>query len=89
MKYSFQFLKYSFQFLFCAAQDLIPEDPPEHPEDWDTIMDDVEKKIMVGVSSATKNTVRMLLHSELVESNLYNKTRFQLTKIYYDNVQDD
>lgn len=32
------------------VQDLIPEDPPENPENWDTIMDDVEKKIMVGVS---------------------------------------
>jgi hypothetical protein len=30
-------------------QDLIPEDPPENPENWETIMDDVEKKIMVGV----------------------------------------
>ncbi len=30
-------------------QDLIPSDPPEKPEDWDTIMDDVEKKIMIGV----------------------------------------
>ena len=33
--------------------------------------------------------VRMPLHTELVESNLYNKTRFPLTRIYYDNVQDD
>lgn len=31
-------------------QELIPEDPPEDPEDWDTIMDDVEKKIMIGVT---------------------------------------
>ena len=31
-------------------QDLIPKEPPEHPEDWDTIMDDVEKKIMIGVN---------------------------------------
>ena len=31
-------------------QDLIPQKPPENPEDWDDIMDDVEKKIMVGVS---------------------------------------
>ena len=35
---------------FNFVQDLIPEDPPENPENWDTIMDDVEKKIMVGVS---------------------------------------
>ena len=33
--------------------------------------------------------VRMLIHTDLVESNLYNKTKFQLTRIYYDNVQDD
>ena len=33
-------------------QDLIPKEPPEHPEDWDTIMDDVEKKIMIGVSQS-------------------------------------
>jgi hypothetical protein len=33
-------------------QDLIPEDPPENPENWETIMDDVEKKIMVGVREA-------------------------------------
>ena len=32
-------------------QELIPEDPPEYPEDWECIMDDVEKKIMIGVSS--------------------------------------
>ena len=30
-------------------QDLIPSEPPNNPEDWDTIMDDVEKKIMIGV----------------------------------------
>ena len=30
-------------------QDLIPAEPPSNPEDWDTIMDDVEKKIMIGV----------------------------------------
>ena len=32
-------------------KDLIPTYPPEYPEDWDTIMDDVEKKIMIGVSN--------------------------------------
>ena len=31
-------------------KELIPTHPPEYPEDWDTIMDDVEKKIMIGVS---------------------------------------
>ena len=31
-------------------KDLIPAYPPDQPEDWDTIMDDVEKKIMIGVS---------------------------------------
>ena len=31
-------------------KELIPTYPPENPEDWDTIMDDVEKKIMIGVS---------------------------------------
>ena len=31
-------------------KDLIPTYPPDQPEDWDTIMDDVEKKIMIGVS---------------------------------------
>ena len=33
-------------------QELIPTEPPQNPEDWDTIMDDVEKKIMIGVSTA-------------------------------------
>ena len=33
-------------------KELIPANPPDHPEDWDTIMDDVEKKIMIGVSLA-------------------------------------
>ena len=33
-------------------QELIPNEPPQNPEDWDTIMDDVEKKIMIGVSTA-------------------------------------
>ena len=31
-------------------QELIPSEPPQDSEDWDTIMDDVEKKIMIGVS---------------------------------------
>ena len=30
-------------------QNLIPSEPPNEPEEWDTIMDDVEKKIMIGV----------------------------------------
>ena len=30
-------------------QSLIPSEPPNDPEEWDTIMDDVEKKIMIGV----------------------------------------
>ena len=30
-------------------QDLIPPEPPTDPEDWDNIMDDIEKKIMIGV----------------------------------------
>ena len=30
-------------------QHLIPSEPPEDPEDWENIMDDVEKKIMIGV----------------------------------------
>ena len=32
-------------------QELIPSEPPQDSEDWDTIMDDVEKKIMIGVST--------------------------------------
>ena len=35
-------------------KELIPTQPPEYPEDWDTIMDDVEKKIMIGVSKYCK-----------------------------------
>ena len=31
-------------------QSLIPSEPPNDPEEWDNIMDDVEKKIMIGVS---------------------------------------
>ena len=30
-------------------QDLIPPEPPTDPEEWDNIMDDIEKKIMIGV----------------------------------------
>jgi hypothetical protein len=48
-------------------QDLIPEDPPENPENWETIMDDVEKKIMVGVResfSSVYDNVR--IHVELL-----------------------
>lgn len=30
-------------------QELIPPEPPEKPEDWDHVMDDVESKIMIGV----------------------------------------
>ncbi|XP_040573088.1 aromatic-L-amino-acid decarboxylase [Lepeophtheirus salmonis] len=29
---------------------LIPREPPEDPEEWDDIMDDVEKKIMIGMT---------------------------------------
>lgn len=29
---------------------LLPEEAPENPEDWQTIMDDVENKIMPGVT---------------------------------------
>lgn len=29
---------------------LLPEEAPENPEDWKTIMDDVENKIMPGVT---------------------------------------
>ncbi len=32
-------------------QQIIPEDPPENPEDWEEVMNDVEKKIMIGESS--------------------------------------
>ncbi|XP_063359548.1 tyrosine decarboxylase [Cydia amplana] len=28
----------------------LPAEAPQHPEDWDTVMDDVEKKIMPGVT---------------------------------------
>ncbi len=31
-------------------QQIIPEDPPENPEDWEEVMNDVEKKIMIGES---------------------------------------
>ena len=31
-------------------RDLLPKEPPNTPENWDDIMDDVEKKIMIGVS---------------------------------------
>jgi len=31
-------------------QNLIPSEPPNEPEEWDTIMDDVEKKIMIGMT---------------------------------------
>ncbi len=31
-------------------QHLIPQEPPQNPEDWEEVMDDVEKKIMIGVS---------------------------------------
>jgi aromatic-L-amino-acid decarboxylase len=30
-------------------QHLIPEEPPEKPENWNDVMADVEKKIMIGV----------------------------------------
>lgn len=31
-------------------RDLIPREPPQDPDDWDDIMEDVEKKIMIGVT---------------------------------------
>ncbi|XP_059085402.1 aromatic-L-amino-acid decarboxylase-like isoform X2 [Tigriopus californicus] len=31
-------------------QELVPENPPEKPESFDAIMDDVEKKIMIGMT---------------------------------------
>ena len=31
-------------------QKLIPAEPPEDPEDWDAVMEDVESKIMIGVT---------------------------------------
>ena len=47
-------------------QDLIPEDPPENPENWETIMDDVEKKIMVGVREAFSSVYdNVRIHVEL------------------------
>ena len=46
-------------------QALIPEEPPEKPEDWETIMDDVEKKIMIGVSVGETCTNDLLCHSSL------------------------
>ena len=36
-------------------QNLIPSEPPNEPEEWDTIMDDVEKKIMIGVMATLIN----------------------------------
>ena len=36
-------------------QNLIPSEPPNEPEEWDTIMDDVEKKIMIGVMTTLIN----------------------------------
>ena len=32
---------------------LLPDEPPQNPEEWDDIMSDVEKKIMIGVSIVT------------------------------------
>lgn len=34
-------------------RDLIPREAPHHGETWDNIMNDVEEKIMPGVSSST------------------------------------
>ena len=43
-------------------QELIPSEPPQDPEDWDTIMDDVEKKIMIGVSTTLFRNKRFALN---------------------------
>ena len=29
---------------------MLPKEAPQHPEDWETIMSDVDRKIMPGVS---------------------------------------
>jgi hypothetical protein len=38
-------------------QELIPREPPQNPEEWEDIMDDVEKKIMIGVSWMTGKNI--------------------------------
>lgn len=37
---------------------LLPTEAPEEPEDWDSIMADVENKIMPGVSLAIINVLK-------------------------------
>jgi len=36
---------------------LIPVEPPQEPENWDEVMADVEKKIMIGVIKSVLITV--------------------------------
>ena len=42
-------------------QDLIPPEPPSDPEDWDNIMDDIEKKIMIGVEDIVLSAIIELI----------------------------
>ena len=49
-------------------QNLIPSEPPNEPEEWDTIMDDVEKKIMIGVMA----TLIKFIYSEKATKILRN-----------------
>ena len=47
-------------------QDLIPPEPPTDPEDWDNIMDDIEKKIMIGVSILKNAIFSFIIHATFV-----------------------
>ena len=53
-------------------QNLIPSEPPNEPEEWDTIMDDVEKKIMIGVMTTLMNIYFYLFR--LLFMNIYSST---------------
>ena len=47
-------------------QDLIPPEPPTDPEDWDNIMDDIEKKIMIGVRIHKRRNVNYEIHATFI-----------------------
>ncbi len=55
-------------------QQIIPEDPPENPEDWEEVMNDVEKKIMIGESIYHYFYLNMVF---LIGNRLFQVTHWQ------------
>lgn len=62
-------------------RELLPTEAPQEPEDWDTIMADVENKIMPGVRNLEEISPISIMRTHIFDSRFVSTAKFYGNKI--------